>query len=55
MEQLDIKDIQIQQLLEEIEKLKEENFNLKKIIMWQSYDRAGVKLIYKNKEESLQR
>lgn len=55
MEQIDIKDIQIQQLLEEIEKLKEENLNLKQIILWQSYDKAGVKLTYKNKEGSLQR
>ena len=43
MEQLDIKDIKIQQLEETIEKLKEENINLKKIIMWQSLDRAGLK------------
>jgi len=55
MEQLDIKDIKIKQLEEEIKRLKEENVNLKKIIMWQSYDKAGVKLTYKNKEGSSQR
>ena len=55
MEQLDIKDIKIKQLEEEIKRLKEENINLKKIIMWQSYDKAGVKLTYKNKEGSSQR
>ena len=43
MEQIDFKDIKINQLLEEIEKLKEENLNLKQIIMWQSLDRAGLK------------
>ena len=52
MEQLDIKDIKIQQLEEEIKRLKEENLNLKQIIMWQSYDRAGLnpkKLNFKKK------
>ncbi len=38
-----IKDIKIQQLLLRIKQLEEENLNLKQIIMWQSYDRAGLK------------
>ena len=38
-----IKDIKINQLNERIKELEEENFNLKQIIMWQSFDRAGIK------------
>lgn len=38
-----IKDIKINQLNEKIKELEAENFNLKQIIMWQSYDRAGLK------------
>lgn len=38
-----IKDIKIQQLETKLKELKEENFNLKQIILWQSYDKAGLK------------
>lgn len=37
-----IKDIKINQLNERIKELEEENFNLKQIIMWQSFDKAGI-------------
>lgn len=37
-----IKDIKINQLNERIKELETENFNLKQIIMWQSFDRAGI-------------
>lgn len=47
MEQITItetlKDIKIQQLEKKIEELKKENLNLKQIIMYQSYERAGIK------------
>lgn len=47
MEQISIsealKDIKIQQLQEKIKLLEEENLNLKQIVMWQSYDKAGLK------------
>lgn len=49
-----IKDIKINQLQEEIKKLKEENLNLKNIIMYQSYEKAGIKpkkLTLNNKDE----
>ena len=38
-----IKDIKIQQLETKLKELEEENFNLKQIIMWQSYEKAGLK------------
>lgn len=38
-----IKDIKIQQLQTKIKELEEENLNLKQIVMWQSFDRAGLK------------
>lgn len=38
-----IRDIKINQLNERIKQLEEENFNLKQIILWQSFDRAGIK------------
>lgn len=38
-----IRDIKIQQLQTKIKELEEENLNLKQIVMWQSFDRAGLK------------
>ena len=38
-----LKDMKIEKLQEEIKKLKEENLNLKQIIMYQSYEKAGIK------------
>lgn len=47
MEQITItetlKDMKIQQLEKRIEELKQENLNLKQIIMYQSYEKAGIK------------
>lgn len=47
MEQITItetlKDMKIQQLEKKIEELKKENLNLKQIIMYQSYEKAGIK------------
>lgn len=47
MEQITIaetlKDMKIQQLEKKIEELKQENLNLKQIIMYQSYEKAGIK------------
>ena len=38
-----LKDMKIEKLQEEIRKLKEENLNLKSIIMYQSYEKVGIK------------
>ena len=38
-----LKDIKINQLQEEIKRLKEENINLKNIILYQSYEQVGMK------------
>lgn len=38
-----IRDIKINQLNERVKQLEEENFNLKQIILWQSFDKAGIK------------
>lgn len=37
-----LKDMKIEKLQEEIKKLKEENLNLKNIIMYQSYEKVGI-------------
>ena len=42
-----IKDIKINQLEQKIKELENENFNLKQIILWQSYDKAGIHKVKK--------
>ena len=49
-----ILEIKINQLNSKIKELEAENFNLKQIIMWQSYEKAGIKtkqLTLSNKNE----
>lgn len=47
MEQITIRETmfeaKINELNERIKELETENFNLKQIIMWQSFDRSGIK------------